>query len=188
MPTDPLKLAALMAADLPAPDDPKWDEAMRRLITRGHLAAWMAGTGERLGVKVDSPLLSQKRLSRAEREEIRRVVDKQLEYLRGFEKARGEMSEAAVMARSDLYPGSVKSTFYSARYGDWEIPDSLMPGMQECITRCRCTISVADNGDGTGTLTRTLHAEASCSECPPLAGEHEVRRRDAGNQGGSVSD
>ena len=179
MPDAPLRLAALVAADLPSPDAKDWDAQMRRVITRGHTAAWLAGTAERLGVPLNSPLLSRARLSRAERAEIAKLVEKQLKYLKGFQDARGEMSDGAVAARADMYPGAVRATYYDAKYGDWDIPESLMPGNQECLTRCKCTISVADNGDGTGTLTRSLHAENNCDECPPLAGEHEVKRKDA---------
>lgn len=178
MPSPALKLAALMASDLPSPDAKDWERQMRSLITRGHLAAWMAGTGERLNVKPDSPLLSRQRLSRAEREEIKRVVERQLEYLRGFLKDKGGMSEAQIGARSDLYPGALKQTYLSARWGDWEIPDSLMPGNQQCITRCRCEAHVKDNGDGTGVWVREMKGtERHCTECPPLAGDHPVKRR-----------
>lgn len=178
---DPLKLAALMASALPAPGARDWEAQMRAVITRGHLAAWMAGAAERLGVPLDSALLSERRLSRAERAEIKRVVAAQLEYLRGFEQARGDMSEAAVAARADLYPGALKATYYGARWGDWEIPDTLMPGNQKCITRCLCRIDVQDNGDGTGTLTRTMGGTEAghCDECPPLAGDHPIKRRAA---------
>ena len=178
MPNPAQKIAALMVEELPAPDDPRWAEKMRAIITRGHTAAWLSATAERLGVKVDSPVLSRARLSRAERAEIKGIVEKQLAYLKGFEQAKGEMSEAAIQARSDMYPGAVSQTWASARWGDWDIPDTLLPGNQQCLTRCLCEISVADNGDGTGTLTRTLNGEAHCDDCPPLAGEHEVERRE----------
>src|SRR5262245_15518668 len=121
MPSDPLRIAALVASALPSPDDPQWEAKMRAAITRGHLAAWMAGTAERPGGPLESPLLSRKRLSRAERKEINAIVKKQLDYLQGFEQARGDMSESATAARADMYPGAVKSTYYGARWGDWEI-------------------------------------------------------------------
>lgn len=180
MPTNPLRLTALMAGALPGPTDPQWERKMLAVITRGHLAAWMAGTGERLKIPVDSPLLSQQRLSRAERAEIKRIVERQLEYLRGFERAKGGMSEAQIGARSDLYPGALKQTYLSARWGDWEIPDHLMPGNQKCLTRCVCMAHVKDNGDGTGVWVRTMGGtEHHCTECPPLAGDHAVKRRGA---------
>lgn len=169
-----------MAEALPSPNDPKWEEKMRQTITRGHLAAWMSGTSERLGVPLDSPLLSRQRLSRAERQEIKAIVEKQLQYLKGFEQDRDGMSEGAIAARSDLYPGALKQTYLSARYGDWEIPPQLMPGNQQCITRCRCEAHVKDNGDGTGLWVREMKGtENHCSECPSLQGEHPIKRKAA---------
>ncbi len=180
MPDTPLRLAALVAADLPSPDSPGWDAAMRALITRGHTAAWLAGMSERLGVPLDSPLLSRQRLSRAERDEIKVLVERQLQYLKGFIGDKGDMSEQAIANRASLYPGAVKTTWYSARYGDWDIPASLLPGMQQCITRCLCRGHVRDDGDGTGVWVREMGGtEAHCGECPPLAGEHPIKRRGA---------
>lgn len=176
---NPLRLAALMADALPAPNSPAWDRDMRAAITRGHLAAWMSGTAERLGVPLDSPLLSRQRLSKAERTEINRIVSVQLDYLRGFEKSRGDMSEQAIAARAGMYPGALSGTYLSARWGDWDIPDNLIPGNQTCLTRCRCEAHVEDNGDGTGVWVRKLGgSEHSCDECPGLAGEHSVKRRE----------
>lgn len=180
MPNPAMKIAALMAAGLPSPDAPDWEAQMRAVITRGHLAAWMAGTAERLGVKADSPLLSRQRLSRAERKEINAIVAKQLDYLRGFEQARGDMSEAATAARADMYPGAVKGTYLSARWGEWDIPENLLPGNQQCLTRCLCDGHVEDNGDGTGVWVRKLGGtEHHCTECPELEGEHPIKRREA---------
>lgn len=167
-----------MASDLPSPDDPQWSSKMRSLITRAHTAAWLVGTGQRLGVEVDSPLLSRQRLSRAERQEIKAIVERQLEYLRSFLKDKGNMSEAAIANRAGLYPGAVSQTYYATRWGDWDIDERLLPGTAQCVTRCKCSISVKDNGDGTGVLTRVMGGtEHHCTECPGLAGDHPVKRR-----------
>ncbi len=178
MATDPLRIAALMAQALPAPDAKAWRRDMERAIAQGHTAAWLAGAAERLGVKPDSPLLSQKRLSRAERADITKAVARQLGYLREFDPS--TMSEAAARARATMYARAVTQTYYAARWGDWEIPPDLMPGNQDCMANCTCSISVKDNGDGTGVLTRTLGGtERHCTTCPPLAGDHPVKRRAA---------
>lgn len=168
------RLTALTAAALPAPGARHWRREMERAITTGHTAAWIAGTSGRLGV--GPGLINPRNLSRAERAELKAIVAKQLAYFDGFKES--GMSEAQIAARSALYPGAVRQTYLAARWGDWEIPDNLMPGNQQCITNCKCDISVTDHGDGTGTLTRTMHAEAHCTECPPLAGDHPVKRRE----------
>jgi hypothetical protein len=178
--TIPLRLSALLSeaiATIP-PDARDWERRMAQAITRGHTAAWIAGTAERLGVPPDSPLLSRSRLSRAERADITAIVNAQLAYLRGFVDAREGMSEAAIRARAQLYAGAARATYYSARWGEWEIPDRLMPGMQTCLGNCKCRLSnVKDNGDGTGILTREMGSEPHCKDCPPLAGDHVVQRR-----------
>ena len=180
MPTDPLRLAALASVAIAqiAPDSPTWRRDMERAIARAHTAAWLAGTAERLGVPLDSPLLSQARLSRAERADIKALVEKQLDYLGGFAKDRAEMSEAAIMARAQLYAGAAKQTFLEARWGDWDVPLALMPGNQTCLTQCLCKAHVRDNGDGTGLWVREMGGrENHCAECPLLAGEHPVKRK-----------
>lgn len=177
---DPLDLARLMQEAIAAAlDSPNWPAEMARIIARGHTAAWLTGMSERLGVPPDSPLLSQKRLSRAERAEIARAVDAQLKYLAQFVKDAPNLSDAQIAARAAMYAGATRKTYYETRYGAWDIPGELMPGNQACLANCRCTIEVTDNGDGTGILTRTMHAEHHCTACPPLAGDHPVKRRGA---------
>ena len=169
-----------MTEALPAVDDPRWSEKMREVITRGHLAAWMKGTSERLGVPLDSPLLSQQRLSRAERAEIRDLVEAQLKYLEGFVSARPELSDAATAARSELYAGALSGTYSKARWGDWELPFHPTEG-SECITNCHCHWEVTGDG-ATGTAIWHLGAnERHCVTCPSRASNspYSVKRRAA---------
>lgn len=178
--TDPLRIAALMAQALPAPDAPTWRREMERAIAQGHSAAWLAGTADRLGVPVGGRLLNPKNLSRAERAEISAAVARQLEYLAGFDPS--TMSEAQARARAELYAEATKATYYAARWGDWDLPWVPGDGSTECLGRCRCTASVADNGDGTGVYTWVLGqgaAERHCATCPSRAGDHPVKRRRA---------
>lgn len=180
MPT-PDRLAALVAAQIAAiaPTGARWDAAMRKAITQAQVAAYIAGAAERLGVKPDSALLNPRNLSRAERADITQAVDAQLKYLAGFD--RTGMSEAQIRARMQLYAGAERTLYYAARWGDWEIPQELLPGAQQCGGRCKCDGAITDNGDGTGLWTRTMHGDEGvhCTECPPLAGDHSVKRRKA---------
>lgn len=157
-----------------------WRRDMERIITTQTTAAYIAATAQRLGVPPDSPLLSRQRLSRAERADIRRQVADQLRFLDGFAADLGRLSPAQVMARAKLYATGPRAFYYAQRWGGWEIPDRLLPGLQACLGNCLCRIDIRDHGDGTGTLTRTMGGtEHHCSECPPLAGDHPVRRRGA---------
>lgn len=151
------------------------------LLARAHTAAWLAGTGERLNTTVGSALLNPRNLSRAERAEIKARVAEQLEYYKTFQQAMPGMSEQAIKARSVLYAGAVKATYFSARWGDWELPWVPGDGSSECMGNCRCSASVKDNEDGTGTYTWTLGAGAAerhCTTCPGRAGDHPVKRRE----------
>lgn len=175
---DPLDLADLARQAIQtALSGPNWPAAMERIIARAHTAAWLAGAAERLGVMPDSALLSRARLSHAERAEIARAVEGQLRYLAIFVRERGQLSDAQIAARALMYAGATRQTYYGARWGDWDIPAHLMPGNQSCVANCKCEITIRDHGDGNGTLTRTMHTEHHCTECPPLAGDHAVTRR-----------
>ncbi len=158
-----------------------WEREMRAVLTRGHTAATLAGLAERLGVPLDSALLSERRLSKAERDDIKTVLKAQFGYLDGFkdEIAAGTLSDAQIRARAEMYGTAARLTYQEARWGDWDIPDELRPGAQICGSNCRCSISVADSGDGTGVLTRTLGGSAHCTECPDRAGEYPIQRRAA---------
>jgi hypothetical protein len=158
-----------------------WRREMERIITTQTTAAYIAAAAQRLGVPPDSALLSRARLSRAERADIQAQVRDQLRFLDGFQAAMGDMSPAAILARAKLYATGPRAFYSAQRWLDWDIPDGLLPGRQQCGGRCYCVISVSDNGDGTGTLTRKMGAPESdhCTECPPLAGDHPVKRRRA---------
>jgi hypothetical protein len=173
-PLDKLIGLSLVSID-GAMGSPRWEREMERVIRTAHTAAWLTATAERLGVR-DPGLL--KRPTRAERADIDAAVKRQLEYLRGFVAARGGMSDAAARARARLYGPAVKSFYYGQRWGDWEIPDQLLPGNQRCLGNCLCRGHVKDNGDGTGLWVREMGGtEHHCDECPPLAGEHPIKRR-----------
>jgi len=154
----------------------QWQTAMQAVITRGTTATYMVATAERLGVSVDT----LKGFSRTERAEIKAMVQAQLSYLPGFVQALPTLSQAQINARALQYATGIKTPYYQARWGGWDIPDELLPGNQTCRGNCNCSISVSDNGDGTGVLTRKLNATAhNCDECPPLEGEYDVQRMEA---------
>ena len=159
-----------------------WETAMTKALTTAHTAAYITATAERLGIPPDSPLISRQRLSRAERADITAAIQRQVKYLKGFRASLDGMSDRASAARAALYGPSIKPFWYQQRYGDWEIPDQLIPGNQTCLGNCLCRLTgIVDNGDGTGVLTRVMGGEEKnhCVECPPLAGDHPIRRRRA---------
>jgi hypothetical protein len=182
MPADPLKLTALT---LSAIEKAGGDfDAIRQAVAAGHAAAVWAGVAERstgprqFAIARLRELAGERALPRADRERLRARLQSELGYLARFAREAEGMSPAAFAARAALYAGAVRGTYYEARWGDWEIPDTLLPGNNACLGNCRCTASITrDNGDGTGVWTRILGGERHCDDCPPLAGDHPVRRR-----------
>jgi hypothetical protein len=118
-------------------------------------------------------------LSRAERKELNDALKAQRDYLAAFAKdvQDGNLSPKQIAARAAMYAGAVRGTYYAARWGAWDIPPDLMPGQQECVANCRCTISITDNGDGTGILNRKLNGERHCPSCEAVAGDHPIERK-----------
>lgn len=155
-----------------------WRKQMELAIKRSQTAAYIAATAERLGV---SPK-AIRGLSKAERAELDKRIAVQLKYLDGFvaDLKAGKLTMAQAQARAAMYAGATTQGYYAARWGDWIIPDLLLPGNQQCRTNCKCRIAVAaDSKDSdTGTLTREMGGtELHCTECPPLVGSYEVKRR-----------
>ncbi len=183
MPTDPAKLAALMQDAIAGASRAyadggslaAFEQEMRRIVARGHTAAWLAGTSERLGVPLDSPLLSEKRLSKAERADIKALVNNQLEYLKDFTSEAGDMSDAAVAARAGLYAGSVKGSYWKSAI-DVSLPAYPGDGSSECLGNCGCAWE--QSGDA---YTWVLGKADNCATCAQRAGEWAPYKGDSGD-------
>ncbi len=152
MPTDPGRIASLMSDAIASASQSyadggslkAFEREMASIVTRGHAAAWMAGTSERLRIPLDSPLLSQARLSRAERADIKALVQNQLGYLKDFAGAAGDMSPGAVAARAGLYAGATRASYYKSAI-DVELP-CHPGGCPDCLSNCRCSLDIRDDG------------------------------------------
>ena len=155
-----------------------WRRQMEKAIRLSQTAAYIAATAERLGTRPAAIT----GLSRTERRELDARISAQLKYLDGFvaDLRQGKLTMAQAQARAALYAGAVHGGYYQARWGDWIIPDDLLPGNQKCMTNCKCKISVKAEGDSeNGTLTREMGGSEGvhCDECPALVGSYEVKRR-----------
>src|SRR5512138_1479255 len=110
---------------------------MRRAIATAHSAATYAAIKERTGIM-------PKGLSRAERNDLKARVQEQIKYYDRFAEQAGDMSEAAVAARAGMYAGSIRGTFYGARYpGLGQYPGD---GNTKCLTNCLCSLDERDDG------------------------------------------
>lgn len=162
MAVDLLKLQELAAAAIRKldPKSPGWEKAMQGVIARGHTAAHLMGVAERAGVNVDSGLF--RGLSKAERDDIKKAVSTQLEYLTRFAAQRGSLSEAQIKARAQLYAGATRGTFFSSRYpGLTQYPGD---GQTACLTNCKCSLD--ERADG---VHWRLNAGESCDDCEAMA-------------------
>lgn len=189
MPADLLKLDALTRVAIRGATDKylaggaldTWQRDMTRAITRGHTAATLAGIAERLNIPLDPALISEKRLSRAERQEIKDAVARQVEYLQGFvEDVRNEeLSEKQIRVRADSYSGAVRETYSAARWLGIPLPFHPTQG-SECLVNCRCRWDIEKlDGDGNYDARWILGAtEQHCGTCPSRASSSPYRIRD----------
>jgi hypothetical protein len=188
MPADLLKLDALTRTAIRTATDAylaggsieTWQRDMQRAITRGHTASTLAGIAERLGIPLDKDLISEKRLSRAERNEIKQSVAKQLEYLRGFveDVQAGKLSEKQIRARADLYGGAIRGTYSQARWLGIPLPFHPTEGTQ-CQSNDRCSWEVVKlEGNGNYDAYWRLGAtERHCTTCPERASANPYQIR-----------
>lgn len=164
----PDRIAALLARDIAAITREllgggtvaNWERRMLDAIARGHAAAAIAGTAERLGVAAGSRLLNERNLSRAERDEIKRAVAGQVPYLRGFaaDVAAGRLSDAQIAARAGLYAGATRATYYRGRWAGWDLRGLPVPadGGTSCVSNCKC-VAYVENGRWIYELTTAEH-------------------------------
>lgn len=146
--TDPLDIQAVALVGIQTATDrylaggsvDAWERDMRQALTRAHTAAYLVGLAERLNVTLDSPLLSEKRMSRAERNDLKAYVQEQLSFLDGFvaDARSGLLSEAQIRARAALYAGATRGTYSEGRWSNIDLPFHPTQG-SECGANCKCS-------------------------------------------------
>lgn len=140
-------------------DDGRWESSLARTIAKSHQAAYLLGASDRLGVPLDSPLLNPRNLSRAEREQIKSIVQDQVGFLKRFIDVAGDLSDDQVLARSDLYALAPKQTYWTG-WADRTL-DCVPGGCEECFGNCRCYLT--READGTHWICVDDHH--SCGSC-----------------------
>lgn len=166
----PDRIAALLARDIAAITQQllgggsvaQWERRMIESITRGHAAAAIAGTAERLGVEAGSKLLNERNLSKAERQAIRDAVAAQLPYLRQFVADVGKLSDAQIAARAALYAGATRASYYRSKNAGYDLRNVPIPadGGTECLTNCKC-VAYEEGGQWIYETTAAEH----CNGC-----------------------
>lgn len=172
----PDRIAALLARDIAAitrelvngGTAEAWERRMLDAIARGHAAAAIAGTAERLGVAAGSKLLNERNLSRAERDEIKRAVVGQVPYLRNFaaDVAAGRLSDAQIAARAGLYAGATRASYSKGRWSGRGLPAYPADGGTACLVNCKC--SWVERG---GMMYWELGTAEHCPDCESRAAQ-----------------
>lgn len=172
----PDRIAALLAVDIAAITQQlidggtvaNWERRMLDAIARGHAAATIVGTAERLGVAAGSKLLNERNLSRAERDEIKRAVAGQAPYLRNFaaDVAAGRLSDAQIAARAGLYAGATRATWGKARWSGKGLPAYPADGGTACLVNCKCSWVERD-----GMMYWELGTAEHCPDCESRAAQ-----------------
>lgn len=183
---DPLNIQAIALVGIQVATDrfldggsiDAWERDMRQALARSHTAAYLVGLAERLRVPFDSPLLSERRMSRAERNELKQWVQAQLNYFDGFvaDVRSGDMSEAQIRARAALYSGATRGTYSTGRWGNISLPFHPTQG-SECGANCRCSWEVVDMGEGYVEAYWRMGAVETvhCATCPSREARNPYR-------------
>jgi hypothetical protein len=117
----------------------RWEKAISQIVTRGHMAGYLLGASERLGVSLDSGLITARNLSRAERDDLKALISDQLDYLKRFIDIAGDLSEAQIRNRADQYALATKQSYWQGWAGDAEL-DCIPGSCPECYANCRCSL------------------------------------------------
>lgn len=168
MPLDINRLQALMtesAGELATryADNPvRFVREMERTITRGHTAAYVGATADRLGVSASTI----KGLSREERKQLDQFVKSQRPYLTGFasDMRAGNLTDDQIRRRAELYAGPIRLTYSKTRYPN--LPAHPADGSSECLAWCKCTWLERD-----GQMHWTLGDAEHCPTCQTRASE-----------------
>ena len=125
-------------------DTERWEQSVAKTLAKAHQAAYLLGVAERLGVPVGSSLLNARNLSRAERDELKGIVQTQVDFLARFVDVADDLSEAAISARADLYALAPKQTYWTGWAGeDLECTPGSCP---DCLSNCRCSLERKEDG------------------------------------------
>jgi hypothetical protein len=157
LPTDITKLQTLAAESVGAITQrlvageitpTAWLREMERAIARAHTAAFIAATADRTGQRVGAGLITPRNLSRAERADLDKAVAAQRPYLARFARdvRGGDLSDAQIQARADLYAGPVRATYSKTRWADVNLPAHPADGSTECLAWCKCSWALRDDG------------------------------------------
>lgn len=135
-----------------------WEQAMRALVRAVFLGQYALGRG---GIGA---------LQTVDRMRVGALVGEQWGFLHAFaaEVAAGDLSEAQIAARSQLYVESsarAESEGHQRAFRGLELPAHPGDGSTACRSQCRCRWSIVDDGDEWRATWRTGGGDATCADC-----------------------
>lgn len=149
---------------------PQWYREMQIALNRNWYATFQAG--------------KERPVTQAERRWLRHEFNRHDRFTRGFRDAikRGELSEAQIEARAQMYAERLRGLYEAGRTAAHEIKLPQVPGDGKtiCKVNCRCWLEFEDLHDDQGYLVavnvywRLTDAEA-CPDCIALAHEWNPR-------------
>lgn len=176
MPSDPLsplmerflaEVTRLGETALRTGDYTRWATDFQQQLIDYHLASYFLGKDE-------------SQLSPAAEKVLAALIETQLAYAKKFGAIAGDLSDALFLARSSLYAGGLKATYYRAKYAEWDLP--FVPTERcACIVNCTCRIRVDDQGGGRGLMFWVLGESEHCPTCLNRKADSPYRVRRAAN-------
>lgn len=134
----------------------EWVMQMREEIKTAHLSQYMLASGGRNA------------MTQADYGRVGRVLRDQYAFLNIFAESilTGDLSEAQIRARANLYANSSNASFERGRAASFglELPAYPSDGATECRANCKCSWSVAEE-DGKYLAYWRLSPAEHCDDC-----------------------
>jgi hypothetical protein len=144
----------------------RWYREMKIVLLRQWTGSYMAGTG-------------RDGLSPAEHKWLTQEYNRHNTHLQSFRDAikAGELSEAQIAARADMYSRRLRGLYNSGRVAahDIKLPQVPGDGQTRCTTNCKCRLEFLDVRDDSGMITAVqvrwvMNAAAeNCEDCVRLS-------------------
>lgn len=141
-----------------------WELEMRERVKLVHLTEYVYGRGGRNAITAD------------DKARMADLVKNQHDYLHNFagDLAAGELSEAQIKSRSQMYFDSATHSYERGRvasFGGLELPVMPADGDTPCLANCKCTWDIKEHDDR-WEATWQLHADESCDGCLERADQY----------------
>lgn len=120
-----------------------WQHAFAQALSQYHLAAYAHGAGMGLN-----------QLTPADHKLVQSVIDRQLDFLKGYQQAwdegRYDARPEVAQHRSDMYADATLGTWWMGHTRGWPLPAWPGDGTTQCKTRCRCSWDIQPAPEGPG--------------------------------------